>query len=63
MKKVVIYPKDIMILTGRSERHSRKLLQKIKSTLKKGDHQLVTVEEVCAYFGIPVEVALSALKS
>ena len=62
MKKVVIYPKDIMIVTGKSERYSRKLLQKIKNVLKKQDHQVVTINEFCEYIGIPVDEVTNILK-
>jgi len=52
MKRVVIYPKDIMIITGKSERYSRYLIQRIKNHLKKEDHQVVSVSEFCEYMGL-----------
>ena len=52
MKRVVIYPKDIMIITGKSERYSRYLIQRIKKHLKKEDHQVVSVSEFCEYMGL-----------
>lgn len=52
MKRVVIYPKDIMIITGKSERYSRYLIQRIKKHLKKDDHQVVSVSEFCEYMGL-----------
>jgi hypothetical protein len=62
MKKVVIYPKDIMIVTGKSERYSRKLLQNIKTVLKKKDHQVVTINEFCEYIGITIDEVSNVLK-
>jgi hypothetical protein len=53
--KVVIYPKDIMQITGKSERHCRDLLKKIKVHLKKEEHQCVSVQEFCAYMGLKIE--------
>jgi len=38
MKRVVIYPKDIMIITGKSERYSRYFIKRIKDYFKKEDH-------------------------
>ena len=55
MKRVVIYPKDIMIITGKSERYSRYLIQRIKKHLKKEDHQVVSVSEFCEYMGLNEE--------
>ena len=52
MKRVVIYPKDVMIITGKSERYSRYLIQRIKKHMKKEDHQLVSVTEFCNYMGL-----------
>jgi len=52
MKRVVIYPKDIMIITGKSERYSRYLIQRIKKHLNKQDHQLVSITEFCSYMGL-----------
>lgn len=52
MKRVVIYPKDIMIITGKSERYSRYLIQRIKKHLNKENHQLISINEFCSYMGL-----------
>lgn len=52
MKRVVIYPKDIMIITGKSERYSRYLIQRIKKHFDKEDHQIVSISEFCSYMGL-----------
>lgn len=62
MKRVIIYAKDIMILTGKSERYSREILKKIKTKLNKEDHHLVSVQELCDYLGLNVEHVLNAMK-
>ncbi|WP_026970221.1 hypothetical protein [Algoriphagus terrigena] len=51
--RIVIYPKDVVQLTGRSERYSQKLINKIKETLKKAPHQFVTLDEFAEFVGIP----------
>jgi len=51
-KRVCIYPKDIMRITGKSERYSRKLLNRIKKKLNKDIHQFITVNEFATYTGI-----------
>jgi hypothetical protein len=40
-----------MIVTGRSERYSRNLLNKIKTNINKPKHQPLTIEEFCQYMG------------
>ena len=55
MTRLCIYPKDIQRITGKSERYSRALLQKIKRSLNKSDHQLLSLEEFSTYIGLPLE--------
>ncbi|MBI1836414.1 MAG: hypothetical protein HYR91_04025 [Flavobacteriia bacterium] len=55
MKRIVIYPKDIMRITGKSERYSREILKKIKADLNKEKHQLVTIQEFCKYMNISID--------
>ena len=52
MKRIAIYPKDIMIITGKGERYSRNLLRKIKTHLNKQPHQFVSFEEFYQYTGL-----------
>jgi hypothetical protein len=52
MKRVAIYPKDIMVITGKSERYSREILKQIKSKLNKEKHQVVSLQEFCSYIGL-----------
>jgi len=52
MDRLCIYPKDVQIVTGKSERWGREIIRKIKSKFKKEEHQLVTIDEFCSYFGL-----------
>jgi phosphatidylglycerophosphatase A len=52
LKRVIIYPKDIQRITGKSERYGRYLIRKIKEELNKEDHQMVTIDEFAKYSGI-----------
>lgn len=54
-KRIVMYPKDVMRITGKGEKYSRNYLEKIRERLQKGDHQFVTVDEFCEYTGLKVE--------
>lgn len=54
-KRICIYPKDIMRITGKGEKYCRSYLEKIKDSLNKEDHQLLSVEEFCQYTGLKIE--------
>ncbi|GMQ26628.1 hypothetical protein Aoki45_33110 [Algoriphagus sp. oki45] len=54
-KRIVIYPKDIQVITGRSERYCHSLIKKIKKYYGKEEHQFITQEEFSDFSGIPVE--------
>lgn len=53
--RLVIYPKDIQVITGRSESYARRILRTIKQSLGKEKHQFVTYEEFCGFLGIRIE--------
>jgi hypothetical protein len=50
--RICIYPKDIVRITGKSERYGRKLIEKIKKENSKKSYQVLTVEEFCNYMGL-----------
>ena len=54
--KVIIYPKDIALITGKSYRSSWQLLKNIRTHYNKEQHQVVPVQEFCEYIGINEEV-------
>jgi hypothetical protein len=62
MERLCIYPKDIQIVTGRSERYGRNLIKKIKEAFSKQNHQLVTIEEFCNYTGLCSQSVKEKLK-
>ena len=62
MNRLCIYPKDIMIITGRSDRYGRNLIKKIKDHLNKLQHQVVTVDEFCQYMGLQSDIVIKQLK-
>ncbi|SFQ40109.1 hypothetical protein SAMN05444277_1112 [Parafilimonas terrae] len=62
MERICIYPKDIQLVTGRSERYGRDLIKKIKVTFSKKDHHLVTIEEFCNYTGLSSQQVKEKLK-
>lgn len=54
--RVVIYPKDVQRLTGKSEKYSRMLLRKIKQKKEKAEHQFVSIDDFAEYTGITVDL-------
>ena len=53
--RLVIYPQDIQLITGRSERHAQRILKNIKKRLGKEKHQFVTYQEFCEFSGLSGE--------
>jgi hypothetical protein len=56
MQRVVIYPKDVQRITGKSEKYSRRLLVQIKARFSKEPHQFVSVVEFCQFTGLAPEL-------
>ncbi|HAP95180.1 hypothetical protein [Epilithonimonas hominis] len=54
-QRLCIYPKDIVRITGKSERFSRDLIQRIKLKLGKEEHQFISIEEFSQYAGLEAE--------
>ena len=53
--RLFVYPKDIQVITGKSERYSRSCYKKIKEHYQKEEHHYVTVEELARYYGLSKE--------
>ncbi len=54
-KRLVIYPNDVALVLGRSERYGRKLIAQIKKALDKESHQDITIKEFADYKGLDLE--------
>jgi DNA-directed RNA polymerase specialized sigma subunit len=59
--RIVIYAKDIELITGKSERSAHTLLNKIKREKGKTKEQVITITELCQYLGISEETVLQLL--
>lgn len=55
IKRICIYPKDIMRITGKSASACRKTLSDIKKHYSKKPSQLITIQEFCGYLGLKEE--------
>ena len=56
LTRAVIYPQDVSRITGKSDRHGRLVLSRIKRLLSKEKHQMVSIDEFCAYTGLDPEL-------
>jgi len=55
LKRLVIYPKDIVRMTGKEQRSARQFLQNIKTKLGKTKADLVSIDEFCQVTGFKLE--------
>lgn len=62
-QRVVLYCKDISLITGRKYRAARKLYLSILKAFDKQPKQFVTLQEFCLYTGIQEEIVSNYLKS
>ncbi|SDV99410.1 hypothetical protein [Aequorivita viscosa] len=60
--RVVIYPKDIQQLTGKSYRYALELNKEIRKYFRKKKHHLLTIYEFADYTGINPEIIITHLK-
>jgi hypothetical protein len=61
-KRLVIYPKDIEIITGRSYRSACVQWNEIHKALNKSERQIITIRDFCDYMGIQEELVREFLK-
>jgi len=61
MNRIVIYPQDVAIITGRSDRYGRMIIKRIKVLLEKENHQFVTIKEFSEYMDIEVSIIESVI--
>lgn len=62
MSRICIYPKDVQVVTGKSERYGRTIIKAIKKRLNKEAHQLVTIDEFCDFMGFEISKVQGLIK-
>lgn len=60
-KCICIYPKDIQILIGKSERYARKVVAQIRRHYAKSKCQLLTIKEFCDYMSLNEDEVKSSI--
>lgn len=58
VKRVVIYPKDVQRITGKSYRFSLMHIKDIRKHFQKEEHQFISFYEFCDYSGLNIEEVL-----
>ena len=61
MNRIVIYPQDIALITGRSDRYGRMIIKRIKEHLDKESYQLITIQEFADYIAIDIDIIEAVL--
>jgi Fic family protein len=61
-KRIIIYPKDVQRITGKSARYGRTLLNKIRESKLKTKNQFISVNEFADFTGLSVEEITSYLQ-
>ena len=61
--RLIIYPKDVQIITGRSLAHARLLLKALRADLGKKNKDLVTIQEFCIYTNLNYDEVFKILNS
>lgn len=62
-KRVVLFPRDVENITGRSGRTARQLLQKIRESLGKSKNEFITIKEFSLFTGIEEDLIKDFLQS
>jgi TorA maturation chaperone TorD len=59
--QIIIYPKDVQVLTGRSQKQAQRILQKTRRSLNRKKDHLVTILEFCSFCEFAEDEVLKAL--
>jgi hypothetical protein len=62
ISRLVIYPKDVQTVTGRSYSAAAQLISNIRKTLGKSKHQFITFKEFADFTGIDEETIKELLR-
>jgi hypothetical protein len=60
--RIVLQTKDIMLITGKSERTSRRLLKEIRKSARNSKVSFVSLEQFCAFTGMTREEVIPYLQ-
>ena len=55
MKRIILYNKDLQLLTGKSEKTCYRIMNKIRLQFGKSNDRPITIMDVCAYWGFKLD--------
>lgn len=61
--RLVIYPKDVQLITGRGKSSATRLISRMRKLLGKSKDQVITIQEFCAYMGLDEHSVYQLLRS
>ncbi len=59
--RMIIYPNDVALITGKTDRQARNILNQVRRDLNKAPNQYITIEEFCTSRGLPYHEVLKRL--
>jgi hypothetical protein len=59
--RIIVYTKDVVIITGRTERTARRILTAIRKKYSKPPGALVSVSEFCEHTGLKEQIVIPFL--
>lgn len=62
MNRLCIYPKDIQIISGKSDRYGRYIIKRVKDHFNNEQHQVVTIDEFCQYMGLQYDFVIKEFR-
>jgi hypothetical protein len=63
MQRLILYTKDVQVITGKSDKAARDLLRKVKTRFNKTRDQFVTADEFSEVTGIKIALVLNFLRN
>jgi len=62
-QRICVYPSDVALLFGRSDRYGRELLRKLRETIGKEPRQPISYCEFAEYVGLKPEAVFKAINN
>lgn len=62
MNRICIYTKDVQIITGKSDKTARAIINKIRKNNNKQKDQPITVQELATFLGVKIDEIERAMR-
>ncbi|MCU7551608.1 hypothetical protein OCK74_20985 [Chitinophagaceae bacterium LB-8] len=61
--RIILYTKDVIIITGKSDRTARRMIAAIRKKFHKDKDALVSVDDFCSFTGLKEEQVREILRN